>query len=139
MTENTLAFIIEGKDSQRAAAELAALIESFDAEATAETMKPDDASEEARRAVDPIALATLIVSIPSTVLAVIEIGDRIADRMEKRRRARQLLERAREIRNTGKIEIHIVGEDGARPLIALSPDDLLDLAEAKARGTTGSP
>ena len=137
MTENRLAFILEGDDAQGAAAELAILVESFGAEATAEAMKPDNASDEARRAVDPVALATLVLSIPSAVLAVIQIGDRIADRMEKRRRARQLLERARQIREAGKVEIHIVGNDGAQSLAVLSPDDLLDLAEAKARGATG--
>jgi hypothetical protein len=139
MNVNTLEFIIEGDNARRAAAGLAALIKSFGAEATAEIVKPENASDEARRAVDPVALAALIVSIPSAVLAVIQIGDRIADRMEKRRRARELLERTRQILKTGKVEIHIVGKEGARPLIALSPDDLLDLADAKARGGTGNP
>ena len=133
-----LELIIEGNDPQPPAAELAALIESFGAEARAETLKPDDASDEWRRAVDPMALAALIVSIPSAVLAVIQIGDRIADRMEKRRRARQLLEQARQIREAGRVEIHIVGKDGARSLVTLSPDDLLEMAEVKARGAASN-
>jgi hypothetical protein len=136
MSVKSLEFIIEGDDPQPAADEFAALIESFGAEATAETLKPDDASDEARRVVDPITLAALIVSIPSAILAVVQIGDRIADRMEKRRRAKQLLERVRQIREAGKVEIHIVGKDGARSLVTLSADDLLDMAEAKAHGAT---
>jgi hypothetical protein len=136
MAQARLELIIEGHDPRPAAAGLAALIESFGAETTAETLKPDDASDEARRVVDPIALAALIVSIPSAVLAVVQIGDRIADRMEKRRRAKHLLERARQIRERDRVEIHIVGKDGARSLVALSPNDLLDLAEAKTRGAT---
>lgn len=139
MNVNTLEFIIEGDNAQRAASELAALVESFGAEATAEIVKPDDASDEARRAVDPVTVATLVLAIPPAVLAVIQIGDRIADQMEKRRRAKQLLERARQMRETGKIEIHIVGEDGVRLLIALSADDLLDLADAKAGDAARDP
>ncbi|WP_114861708.1 hypothetical protein [Azospirillum brasilense] len=136
MTVSSLEIIIEGDDPQPAAADFAALIESFGAEATAQVLRSDAASNEARRVIDPIALTALVVSIPSAVLAVLQLGDRVADRMEKRRRAKQLLESARQICDTGKVEFLIVGEDGPRSLIALSADDLLDLAEAKERDAT---
>jgi len=132
-----LEIIIEGADPQPAAAELVALVQGFGADAAVST--PDAASDEARRAVDPIALTALIVAIPPGVLAVLQLGDRIADRLEKRRRAKQLLERARQIRTTRKVEFHVVGKDGSRQLLTLTEDEVLDLAEAKERDASDNP
>lgn len=125
MASRQLELIIEGHDAQAAADELAAEVEGFGEEAKARSVEPDQASEVARRAIDPVSVAALILAVPGTILAVMDIADRI----KKRRRATRLLERAQQIRVARKVEIQVVTKDGAKTLDGLTPDDLLDLAD----------
>ena len=84
-----LTFVLEGKDASVAAEDLIAALDG--GEGLAARMTPVAALPEVeRRAVDPVALATLIVSIPSAALAVWDIVNRI-----KQRRNMALVRRAR--------------------------------------------
>ena len=74
------------------------------------------------KGVDPLALTSLIVSIPSAMLAVADIADRI----HKRRRAGELIEHARQLR-AQQATARVVREDRSIDLAALTPDQLLDL------------
>ncbi|MQY15184.1 hypothetical protein SRB5_53620 [Streptomyces sp. RB5] len=74
------------------------------------------------KVVDPVSLAALIVSIPSAVLAVADITDRIRNR----RRAGELIERARELQ-AQQATARLVLEDRSVDLATLTPDQLLDL------------
>ncbi|WP_372667917.1 hypothetical protein [Amycolatopsis kentuckyensis] len=81
-----------------------------------------DPARENEKSVDPVALAALIVSIPSAALAVTDLTDRI----RKRRRAQSLIDK---IRNDldGNITLTLITDDGPRHLSELNPDQLLDL------------
>ncbi|MEU6822428.1 hypothetical protein ABZ921_17525 [Streptomyces atriruber] len=77
---------------------------------------PDD------KVVDPVAVTALVVSIPSAMLAVADIADRIL----KRRRAGDLIERAQQLR-AQQATARLVREDRSVDLATLTPDQLLDL------------
>lgn len=74
------------------------------------------------KGVDPVAVASLVVSIPSAMLAVADIADRI----RKRRRAGELIERAQRLR-AQQAAARLVCEDRSVDLATLTPDQLLDL------------
>ncbi|QTD99540.1 hypothetical protein [Streptomyces cyanogenus] len=84
---------------------------------TAEPANDPDA-----KGVDPVAVASLIVSIPSAMLAVADIADRI----HKRRRAGELIERARQL-EAQQVAARLVLENRSVDLATLTPDQLLDL------------
>ncbi|MEU1784147.1 hypothetical protein ABZ545_32420 [Streptomyces abikoensis] len=71
---------------------------------------------------DPVAVTSLFLSVPSAVLAVADITDRI----RKRRRAGELIERARQL-STEETTARLVHTDRSVDLAALTPDQLLDL------------
>lgn len=73
------------------------------------------------KVLDPLAVATLVISIPSAVLAVIDLADRI----QKRRRAQELIEVARRL---AALEVVVAVEvEGSTVLVVdLDPDRLLD-------------
>jgi hypothetical protein len=81
----------------------------------------DDLSDAERKVVDPVSLAALIISIPSALLAVHDLADRIA----KRRRAADLASNAPTQDTTARaylvIDGHLLALDSA------DPDQLLDL------------
>lgn len=72
--------------------------------------------------IDPVALASLIVSIPSAMLAVADITDRI----RKRRRAHDLIEHAQQL-EARQTAAKLVIEGRSVELATLTPDQLLDL------------
>ncbi|WP_416959601.1 hypothetical protein [Streptomyces sp. Agncl-13] len=82
----------------------------------------EPATDPDTKGVDPLALTSLIVSIPSAMLAVADIADRI----HKRRRASELIERARQLR-AQQATVRLVREDRSVDLATLTPDQLLDL------------
>ncbi|WP_372673147.1 hypothetical protein [Amycolatopsis kentuckyensis] len=79
-------------------------------------------TREDEKSVDPIALAALIVSIPSAALAVTDLADRI----RKRRRAHDLIDKIKQDLD-GKTTVKLITDDGPRDLSQLNPDQLLDL------------
>ncbi|MFF4537947.1 hypothetical protein [Streptomyces aureus] len=74
------------------------------------------------KSVDPVAVTSLVVSIPSAMLAIADITDRI----HKRRRASELIERAQQLR-VQQTAARLVYEDRSVNLATLTPDQLLDL------------
>lgn len=74
------------------------------------------------KGIDPVAVTSLVVSIPSAMLAVADIADRI----HKRRRAGELIERAQQLR-AQQGAARLVREDRSVDLATLTPDQLLDL------------
>lgn len=75
-----------------------------------------------RRAADPVALASLVVSLPSAALAV---GD-LADRIRKRRRAAELIDHAQQLA-ARQVTITLIAPGSVINLATLTPDQLLDL------------
>ncbi|MET8854579.1 hypothetical protein [Streptomyces sp. NPDC004579] len=84
---------------------------------TAEPANDSDA-----KVVDPISVTALVLSIPSAMLAVADIADRI----RKRRRAGELIERAQQLR-AQQVAARLVCEDRSIDLATLTPDQLLDI------------
>ncbi|MFF7377513.1 hypothetical protein ACIP4Q_16975 [Streptomyces massasporeus] len=82
------------------------------------------------KVVDPISVTALVVSIPSAMLAVADIADRI----RKRRRASELIERAQQL-GAQQVVVRLVGEDRSIDLATLTPDQLLDLIADEASAT----
>lgn len=80
------------------------------------TISPDT------KVIDPVAVASLIVSIPSAMLAVADITDRV----HKRHRANQLIEHAQQLKDQ-QAAARLVHADHSIDLATLSPDQLLDL------------
>ena len=82
----------------------------------------DDRSDK----VDPVAVASLAIStalaIPSTILAAKDL----ADRMGKRRRAKELIDRARELGDRG-VSVLLVERTRGVEIRGLDPDQLLEL------------
>jgi hypothetical protein len=87
---------------------------------------PEALPEAARKAIDPIALAALIVSVPSAILAVVDLADRI----EKRRRAQKLIDAAKRLRTENSVTVLVLDAATPKPLADLTPDDMLDIARS---------
>lgn len=118
-----LELMLNSADAEGAARDLAAALDDADLALTA---RPLDADATARhKAVDPVAIAALALSIPATVLAVLGLADRIA----KRRRAKKLIEAAGRIRIERRVEVLTITAEGNRALADLDPDALLELVE----------
>uniref|UniRef100_A0AAU3I072 Uncharacterized protein n=1 Tax=Streptomyces sp. NBC_01393 TaxID=2903851 RepID=A0AAU3I072_9ACTN len=110
-----------GADVEAAGKSLAALTSSWGYQPEpAPTAKP--ANDPDTKGVDPISVTSLVVSIPSAMLAVADIADRI----HKRRRAGELIERAQQLR-AQQAAARLVREDRSVDLATLTPDQLLDL------------
>lgn len=85
------------------------------------------ASADARRAIDPIAAAALILSIPSALLAVADLVQRI----RSRKKASELIEVGGRLTVEHRVEIHVMTPTGPQALRSLTPDRLLDLANTQ--------
>ena len=121
---NTIVFAVSGDAREAASESFRKVLGSFEPGIDATTAAAAGLPPEARKAIDPIGVATLIVSIPSAVLAVIDIADRIG----KRRRAQKLIDEAKRLRAEQQVEIQIVVGATAESLAELTPDALLDAA-----------
>jgi hypothetical protein len=73
------------------------------------------------KAIDPVSLATLVVSLPSAALAALDLADRI----RKRRRAGELIDHARH-QATQQVSICLITQGRPVELRSLTPDQLLD-------------
>jgi hypothetical protein len=74
------------------------------------------------KVIDPVALATLVVSIPSAALAALDLADRI----RKRRRAGELIKHAQHLAGQ-QVNIYLIASQRTVELRTLTPDQLLDL------------
>jgi hydroxylamine reductase (hybrid-cluster protein) len=74
------------------------------------------------KAIDPVSVAALVLSIPSTSLAVLDLADRI----HKRRRAKELIDHAQQMA-TQQVTARLIAHNQAVEVRTLSPDQLLDL------------
>jgi hypothetical protein len=73
--------------------------------------------------IDPVSVAALVLSIPSTALAVLDLADRIT----KRRRAKELIDHAAQQEAVGQVTICVMSRSRAIELRTLTPDQLLEL------------
>jgi hypothetical protein len=109
-------------DATAARHDLDELARDWGHELTDQARPYHSAAGDTDKVIDPVALASLVLSIPSAALAVADIGDRI----HKRRRARHLIDHAQQLANH-LTTITLLTPDGARELAHLDPDQLLDL------------
>lgn len=85
------------------------------------------------KAIDPVAMVTLVLSIPSATLAALDLADRI----HKRRRATELIGHAQQFA-TQQITVTLITQTRAVELQTLTPDQLLDLADEDPARQSGS-
>ena len=74
------------------------------------------------KVIDPVAVAALVLSIPSAALAVLDLADRI----HKRHRAKQLIDQAQQLA-TQNVTMHLISLRHPVELAGLTPDELLDV------------
>lgn len=84
--------------------------------AAATTHNDDD------KAIDPVSMAALVLSLPSAATAVLDLADRI----RKRPRAKELIDHAQQLADQ-QITVTLISESRTVELRALGPDQLLDL------------
>jgi hypothetical protein len=116
-----LELVLRGPDAEEALAPLAAAL--ADAGVTLRARPLSTAGTAADKAIDPVAVAAVLVSIPSAVLAVLDVADRIA----KRRRAKELVAAARRLHVERRVEVLAVTLEGPVALADMDPDAVLDL------------
>lgn len=131
MSEARITIVLQGERASGAGQEFTRLISTFDEGGEVQVVPLEEASDEVRRVLDPISVATLVFAIPSAVLAVMDIADRI----EKRRRAMRLIEEGQRLREDKEVEAFVLMPDGSpKRLEDLTSDQLLDLvAEMRTR------
>jgi len=93
------------------------------AEAPAEvTTAAGTVNDDHDKVIDPVSLATLVLSIPSAALAVADLADRI----RKRRRAKELIDHAQQLADQ-QVTVCVTSRSRTVELRTLDPDQLLDL------------
>jgi hypothetical protein len=115
--------------AERARHSLEALARSWGQEITqAPAGSAPVGSRDKDKAVDPVALASLVLSLPSAALAVADLADRI----RKRRRAEELIDRAEHLA-VQQVNVYVIAQGQPVELRALTPDQLIDqLADEEA-------
>ena len=114
---------VTGEDTDAARRSLQALARSWGQEITeapAETASRA-ASHDDNKIIDPVSIASLILSIPGAALAVADLADRI----RKRRRAQELIDHARHLA-AQQVNIYLISQGHTTDLQTLTPDQLLD-------------
>ena len=119
-----LRFVLAGAVADDAAKALIASLDGGDGIA-AKTFPRTALPETQRRVIDPIALATLIVSIPAGVLAAWDLVARIRN---KRPKAQAVVQTAQRLRIEQQVEVYLLAADETPWAVAdLNADTLLDL------------
>jgi hypothetical protein len=117
-----LKFVLAGNEADVAATAFVSALGPEGDEARRE--KVTEMPDADRKVIDPISLAALILSIPSAVLAVIDIADRLA----KRRKAQAIIDAAKKAKTEQQVDIYMLTSDQTPQSVAnLMPDQLLDL------------
>jgi len=91
-------------------------------EAPANTPEAAAAARNDDKVIDPVAVAALVVSIPSAALAVLDL----TDRLHKRRRAKDLIDHAQQLA-AQHVTVCLMSHSRPVELTTLAPDQLLDL------------
>jgi hypothetical protein len=73
------------------------------------------------KVIDPVALASLVLSLPSAALAVADLADRI----RKRHRAKDLIDQAQQLA-VQQVNIYVMAKGQSVELRTLTPDQLID-------------
>jgi hypothetical protein len=120
-----LHLIIEGAQAEKAADKLNGFIAEAGDNATISCIQSPEVPEEVRRVIDPLTLASVILSIPGAVLAAIDLVDRI----RKRKKAQALIDTARAVSADTAVHIIVTLEEVPRQLDQLTADELLDAVE----------
>jgi hypothetical protein len=82
------------------------------------------------KVIDPVAMASLVMSIPSAAVAVVDLADRIG----KRRRAQELIDHAQHLA-AQQVNVYLMSQGRTTDLRSLTPDQLLDqLTDEDAAG-----
>jgi hypothetical protein len=114
-----------GEDTSAAMRSLQALARSWGVEivdAPAEAAAAAGAGHhDDSKVIDPVAVASLVLSIPSAALAVADLADRI----RKRRRAQELMDHAQHLA-AQQVSIYLISHGRTTDLRTLTPDQLLD-------------
>jgi hypothetical protein len=113
------------EDIEAARQDLAALARSWGhemADARPHTSGAAGVTRSDDKAIDPIAITALVLSIPSAALAVLDLTDRI----QKRRRAKELIDHAQRLA-AQQVTVRLMSQSRPRELTTLTPDQLLDL------------
>lgn len=78
------------------------------------------------KVIDPVSLATLVLSIPSAALAVLDLADRI----RKRRRAKELIDQAQQLAGQN-VNVCLVSQHRTVDIRTLTPDQLLAMVDSE--------
>lgn len=81
---------------------------------------PPVAVHNSEKGIDPVSVAALALSIPSVALAVLDLADRI----QKRRRAHELIDQARQLADQ-HVTVYLITQSRPLELPTLDPDQLL--------------
>jgi hypothetical protein len=92
------------------------------AEAPAQTAATAATTGRDERIIDPVSVASLVLSIPSAALAVQDLADRI----RKRRRAKDLIDQAQRLA-AQQVNVSLVSRTSNVEISTLTPDQLLDV------------
>jgi hypothetical protein len=92
------------------------------AEPPAEVTAPAKAMDSDDKVIDPVSVAALVVSLPSAALAVLDLADRI----QKRRRAKELIDQAQQLA-AQQVTLSVITQTRTVEIRTMAPDQLLDL------------
>lgn len=119
-----ITMVVQTTDLDGTARALAAELQDWDGDITTRQVNPGEVPDEVRKAVDPVAVASLIISLPAAALTVLDLADRI----RKRRRAESLIKRAKELRVANDTVAFVLTSGTSVALDTISADELLDMA-----------
>jgi len=124
-----LEVILRGTQAEAAARELEIALGGDGAPLTLARRPATERDVAGHRALDPVAVTGLLLSIPSALLAVWDLADRI----RKRRTAQTLVEQAGRLRIERGVESWVLTLEGPRALDRLTADQLLELVSGQPR------
>jgi hypothetical protein len=117
--------VIVGEGSDHAADEIRDLLADGEAAYKIQRSRGRTDLQAGLKAVDPMALASLVLSVPCAFLSAVDLAERI----RKRIKAQSLVAVAKRLTAEKSISVYIERNDGALvPLNGLDPDDVLALA-----------